>query len=160
MDEEKPSNLTVEILETMTVEHLTALRTDELRILYKQIQAENARAKKRSEIFSAVVRRKYDQQVTEQLKRVKKDSGTVHVIEDGIDIAATRAKEVEWDQVELRKALDAMTREDRDHYAKVELGIHEKKYLEAPDRIKEALKDARKVIPKKTTFEFKDVKPS
>ena len=81
-----------------------------------------------------------------------KDFGTAHILAGNRKIKAVLRKKVTWDQEALRKALDAMPVDDARHYGKLTFSVEERKYTEAPPRVKELLEECRTVELGGATF--------
>ena len=85
------------------------------------------------------------------------DSGTAHVIEDGIDVVVTIPKKVDWDQDELTKSVEAVQSwgEDPGEYVTTKLSVSETAYKAWPNAIKKIFQPARTMAPGKPKFAFK-----
>ena len=81
-----------------------------------------------------------------------KDFGTAHILAGNRKIKAVLRKKVTWDQEALRKALDTMPVDDARHYGKLTFSVEERKYNEAPPRVKELLEECRTVELGGATF--------
>ena len=81
-----------------------------------------------------------------------KDFGTAHILAGNRKVKAVLRKKVTWDQEALRKALDEMPVDDARHYGKLTFSVEERKYNEAPPRVKELLKECRTVELGGVTF--------
>ncbi len=81
-----------------------------------------------------------------------KDFGTAHILSGNRKVKAVLRKKVTWDQEALRKALDTMPVDDARHYGKLTFSVEERKYNEAPPRVKELLEECRTVELGGATF--------
>jgi len=81
-----------------------------------------------------------------------KDFGTAHILAGNRKVKAVLRKKVTWDQEALRKALDTMPLDDARHYGKLTFSVEERKYNEAPPRVKELLEECRTVELGGATF--------
>ena len=81
-----------------------------------------------------------------------KDFGTAHILAGNRKVKAVLRKKVTWDQEALRKALDTMPVDDARHYGKLTFSVEERKYNEAPPRVKELLEECRTVELGGATF--------
>lgn len=81
-----------------------------------------------------------------------KDFGTAHILAGNRKVKAVLRKKVTWDQEALRKALDTMPVDDARHYGKLTFSVEERKYNEAPPRVKELLEECRTVELGGVTF--------
>ena len=81
-----------------------------------------------------------------------KDFGTAHILAGNRKVKAVLRKKVTWDQEALRKALDARPVDDARHYGKLTFSVEERKYNEAPPRVKELLEECRTVELGGVTF--------
>lgn len=85
-----------------------------------------------------------------------KDFGTVTFHDGNIVIKAFVEKKVEWDQEALARIFDSMPPEEAQHYAKLTLGVEERKYTAAPPHIKSTLEQARTTSVGRFTVEVKE----
>src|SRR6185312_1366653 len=97
--------------------------TADLIALDAALDAETAALKRRKEVFSAIVARRFEEQARAQLTASGKDTGTATLVSNGITIKAEFKKKVEWDQAKLIAAANAMKPEDARHYLKVEMKV-------------------------------------
>jgi hypothetical protein len=81
-----------------------------------------------------------------------KDFGTAHILAGNRKVKAVLRKKVTWDQEALRKALETMPVDDARHYGKLTFSVEERKYNEAPPRVKELLEECRTVELGGATF--------
>ena len=81
-----------------------------------------------------------------------KDFGTAYILAGNRKVKAVLRKKVTWDQESLRKALDEMPVDDARHYGKLTFSVEERKYNEAPPRVKELLEECRTVELGGATF--------
>lgn len=81
-----------------------------------------------------------------------KDFGTTYLNLGNKKLKAVLRKKVTWDQEALRKALDEMPVDDARHYGKLTFSVEERKYNEAPPRVKELLEECRTVELGGVTF--------
>ena len=91
------------------------------------------------------------------LKNLGKESGTrTEVLEGGIRLKADTRGKVKWDQPKLWAFAADLTREQLEHYCKIELTPKEAVYkaLEPGSNVKGALADARTDEPGSTTYKL------
>jgi hypothetical protein len=145
-------NLHLGILDGADVAAIVAFSPEELAELQSQVNEAMGMMKKRSELLTAALDRKYGEAAQKMRVEEGKDTGIVHVLEGNFDIEAKKGKTVKWDQSKLIAALDAMPNDTAKHYAKTEFTVDEKKYSAAPPEIKKLLDPARSVVPGKATY--------
>lgn len=132
-------------LDHMGVGAIAAIHIESLSMLMDDAKEMADKAKKYRDWLSGAVQIKYADVISAAFKVAAKDSGVVHVSDDGFDIEADAKKTVAWDNSKLCAALDAMGAEEADHYAKVTVAVDERKYVSAPHSIKTLLEPARTV---------------
>jgi hypothetical protein len=81
-----------------------------------------------------------------------KDFGTTHILAGNRKVKVVLRKKVTWDQDKLRNTLDTMPVDDARHYGKLTFSVEERKYNEAPPRVKELLEECRTVELGGATF--------
>lgn len=86
------------------------------------------------------------------LVELGKDFGTTYLNVDGQRVKAVLRKKVTWDQDKLRDALEKMPVDDARHYGKISFTVEERKYNEAPPRVREVLEECRTVEIGGATF--------
>lgn len=132
---------------------LEALPLDVLGVLHGDavtIAAQIAQNKKR--VVSAVENKFHDE-------IANLTTGTVKVVRGGVEVAITRPKRVEWDQI----ALDNISYELQDlgfdpfDAIEVKLSVPEKKYNEVPTAVRMLLESARTVKASSTSLKFRDL---
>lgn len=106
--------------------------------------------------INATLEKQYMDKAKEALAFAGKDFGTIVLVEGNHRLKANLVKKVEWDQEKLASALDTMTVEDARHYAKVTLGVEERKYTAAPPHIKRVLEPCRTTSAGRFTVELKE----
>ena len=118
-------------------------------LLKEQQQAEaiiKAEKQKLSEI-QGLINSKLEDKAKIAFLASGKDTGTIHITEEGFDVAVEVKKTVKWDQVELLKAFDSLPIDTAKHYCSMELKIEERKYTNAPPDIQAVFLPARTVVP-------------
>ncbi len=88
------------------------------------------------------------------------DTGTTHLVDNGIDITVTVPKRVDWSQAELAAAVEKLRDmgEDPAEYVDTKLSVKESKYQAWPAALRDMFTPARTVKPGKPTFAFKPAK--
>lgn len=100
---------------------------------------------------------KYREQLERQRQLNEKDTGVVHIEDDGFTVSQDIPKRIEWDQEILHRiaaALAVKGDEPRD-YIDVELSVSERKYQAWPPSISDRFEPARKLIPGKPRLTVK-----
>ena len=118
------------------------------------IQAEIAKKKKQIDAVDNAISERLSEKAKSAFLTAGKDTGTIHLNEDGNDIAVEISKTVKWDQSALLKAFDSLPQETARHYCKMTLAISEDKYKNAPPDIQNLFVDARTVVPSAPKYTF------
>jgi len=100
---------------------------------------------------------KYRAQLEHQRQVQEKDTGTVHVEDEGVTISQDIPKRIEWNQEELQRVADYLSQKgDNPHdYIDCELSVSERKYQAWPPSISDRFEPARKLIPGKPRLTLK-----
>lgn len=131
----------------------TTLELFEARDALKE-EIANLRAKVKK--IDDALKEKYLDTAREFLSHSNKDFGTVVFYDGNTQIKAFVEKKVEWDQAKLANIFDNMSPEEAQHYAKLTLGVEERKYSSAPPSVKRALEEARTTSIGRFTVELKE----
>lgn len=146
------TNPTENQIETASVADLAALSASDLALLQARLGEERKALTARTEKLNAAIERRYLLAARAAYLAAQKDTGCVHVPEDGFDVEVTTSKEVKWDQAALAAILDTLPAETARHFAKVEITIEERKFAAAPPDIQARLAPARTVKPGRMRF--------
>lgn len=152
MDNSDIPNLSTSMLDNMETGEIADLPPDVLNTLHWLVSDELVKARSRENRLHQAFERRYGSRADNALLADGRDTGTVHLNDGRFDVAVTKPKRVEWDQAELRKALDAMNPEDAKHFARVEIKIDERKFTAATPAVRGLLAPARIVKAGKPTF--------
>jgi hypothetical protein len=115
----------------------------EAKIILKRQMDEH---KSKMEELNGLLQARFFSVAREELQRQGKDFGTTTVFSEQEEkVKVSINKKVTWDQQLLREAFDSMNAEDARHYAKVNYGVEERKYTNAPPAIVDILQPARTV---------------
>lgn len=156
IDTGNPGNtLHLGFLDDATVAQIAALSSGDIAFLSEQLAALSEIVKSRKDKLDAVFEYRYRQRADEHYLRSGKDTGVIHITDDGQTITVERTKTVKWDQEALRATLNSLPPDTANHYAKVKVEVEEKKFLAAPPDIQKQLAKARTVTPGKPKYSIK-----
>ena len=151
-------NLTTEILDGMEISELAELPPEALSDLHWQVGEELVRAKARENKLNQVLEARYAEGASKALLAEGRDTGTVHLTDGRYDVTVTRPKRVKWNDVALRRALDAMDPDTARHIASITIKVDERKFTAATPAIQALLADARTVETGKATYALSERK--
>jgi hypothetical protein len=84
---------------------LAKYRAEELYKLLFQISEELEKVKRTKQWIEAAIAMKYEEQICAKRLRLEKDSGVIHLEDDGFRVTADVSKKVEWNQELLTKVV-------------------------------------------------------
>lgn len=150
-------NLTPVMLDHMEVEELGNLTAREISLLTDLLAEEEALLKDRKKALQYASELRFLDKAMGELRSKTLDSGTAHVLEDGIDVVVTIPKTVDWNQEELAKSIEAVKSwgEDPHEYVTTKLSVSENAYKAWPAAIRKVFEPARTMAPGKPKFAFK-----
>jgi hypothetical protein len=99
------TNLITEISQ-IPIGTLASYRPEQLHDLLAEARKELERAKTTKQWIEAAISLKYQEQVQAKRLRLEKDSGIIHLEDDGFKISCDVVKKVEWDQEALAKVAE------------------------------------------------------
>lgn len=141
------NRVTLDQLATMPIGEIAALPADMLKLLQDDVLQEAETAKQHASYLSAALDIRYAGRARAQLVADGKDAGTVNIA-DGEFIAKVEIpKQVDWDQGELRHAVDTVKSwgSNPDEFVTTKLGVSETSFKAWPSEIKAVFAPARTV---------------
>lgn len=148
-----------DIMDTPASE-LIDLPTESLALIMEDVNKMKATADNAKVFLESILGEKYKDQVLNELANKEEPYGTVHVIDDDIDVVITTPKKMSW----CAKSLDNISTvlidqwdEDPDEYIITKKSVSEAKYKAWPKKIQQLFEPARTVQPGKTSFKFERV---
>ena len=145
-------NISVQVLELMSTEDAAMLPPAVLLDLQRVVEAELEIAKKHAKALGLVFSRRYAE-VEKQERLVKaKPTGVIRFDDDNVEVVAEAPKKVEWDRDKLAAALRQLEPEIAERYGKWTITVEERRFAEAPARIKTTLEPARTVSVGKSSY--------
>lgn len=139
-------------IDNMQIGEIAKLHVSQLALLSEDADAMAKKAKQYKDWLTGAIAIKYGEAETAMRKAEGKDTGTIHLSDDGYDIESVVKKDVVWDNTKLAAAFDAMDHKDAEHYCKVKLEVEERKFTAAPPAIQALLLPARTLKAGKPTF--------
>lgn len=139
------NRITLAQLCKMDAKDVASIPTVDLALLQGDLAELQAKAKAHADKLAAEFDRRFSAAATDKRKAEGKDSGTVRLTVDGVEIKADLPKKVEWDQAALRAAVDIVKScgEDASEYVETKLSVAEKVYGGWPSSIKKVFQAAR-----------------
>lgn len=151
------NRVTLEQLDKMTAEEAQVIPQDQLETLLEDAAKFNATSKRYDDKLFAEMDRRFKGAATSVRLALKKDTGTVRVVSEGVTIKCDLPKIVKWDQAEMVKAADTVRGWNSgpvSEYIKITMEVPEGKYQNWPTAIREVFDAARIVSNGKPTYEF------
>jgi len=129
---------------------------DELCKLLKEVEAELERSKRIKSWIQQAISMKYENVIREQRRNLCKDTGTVHVLDNGFRVTHELAKKVEWDQRELKKVIAKLLMQGAnvDDYIITTYKVSELKYKGWPAPVQHMFAPARVVGVGSSTYKL------
>jgi len=124
---------------------IAALPINELVALQAEADETLADAKKLKQWIDGAIRIKYEDAVAVARRDAGKESGTVHVMDEGYKISSTVSKRIEWNQKKLAEITQdiASNGDEVSEYVDVAYKIAERKYSAWPEHIRKIFEPAR-----------------
>lgn len=148
---------TIDTVRDMQIGAISSLSADTLALMQVAISDHLEEAKAIKDKFDAAIKMRYDDYANDHYRRLGKDTGIVHLIDEGLDISVETPKKVKWDQAELAKVYDQLIawNENPLEYITKELKVSETKFNAWPEKLKALFEPARTVETGKRTYKFK-----
>lgn len=110
---------------------------------------QKAQADAAKKVLIGELARRYDERIGAAYLREAKDTGIVHVADQGYDLACDRPKKVEWDQDALKAIAERIKAQGDDpaEYLDLELSMPEKRYTALPASLQRVFTPARTIKP-------------
>lgn len=139
------NRITLAQLCKMDANDVASIPTIGLAQLQEDLAELQAKAKAHADKLAAEFDRRFSAAATAARRAEDKDSGTVRLTIDGVEIKADLTKKVTWNQSQLRNAVETVKSwgENPDEYVKTELSVAEKTYGAWPSSIKAVFQPAR-----------------
>ena len=147
-------------LRDMTLEQACCLPTDQVAALLEDVADLKADAKRLDDLLTNVLTLRYADAAALARREAGKDTGTVSIPDGDLVVKADLPKKVEWNQAELRKAMEVVESWDEEpaDYLSIVLSVPESRYNAWPDSIRKVFEPARIVGVGKATFKIERAK--
>lgn len=115
--------------------------------LHKEASVNFDDARKTKEWVESAIDRKYQEKVRAKRSRLEKDTGTIHIEDDGFRLTSDVPKKVEWDQGKLRHIIAELLSKGAniDDLVSTTYHISERRYTDWPSTLQSAFVPARTV---------------
>lgn len=150
------NRITIEQALKMDATQLAALTIEDLELLQEEITALKEAHKTANDFFNDHMFKRFGGIAAGMRMDEGKDSGTVRIDRDGLEIVCELPKKVEWQQDKLADIADKIrtTDEKVEDYMTIEYSVPEKKYTAWPQSIRDAFAPARTMKPGKPSFKI------
>lgn len=154
------NRVTLAQLRDMTAEQVSSLPIEHLAMLLEEAADQKADVKRIDDLLNTGLALAFSARANELRKAEGKDTGTVSIEIDGYVVRADLPKKVEWNQAELRRAIDEIHSwtEDPADYITTEHKVSETKYNSWPPAIRRVFEPARTVGVGRPTFKIERAK--
>lgn len=144
-------DLSVAVIRDMPVQNVTELKRFEALV--------KSELSNLSVMIQAALAQRYGELAAAKLLSEGKDTGTIHLMDDGYDIAVEVGKDTSWDQQALKDIWGriADSGQDPSEYINVRYSVSEAKFKSWPASLREPFEAARTVEPKAPKFKFSRV---
>lgn len=152
------TKLTLEQVPGTPIGDLAALPIRELCRLIDEAQTHAGKYKQMKDWLHGAIKVKYRDQLTQERTAKGKDTGIIHIDDDGITISEDVPKKVIWDQNLLEQIALQLVNEGEDpkEYIEATLNIPERKYQSWPEKLKKRFEDARTLMPNAPRLTIKE----
>lgn len=152
------SNVNAAALEDFTDDQISELGNDVLLELQREIDREIDVWKKRLNKLQSGLHKKFGESATTLRTAAGKDTGTVHVNSDGVDITCAMQKRVEWDQEKLADEYRIIHAAGQNPliYMTLEYKVPEAVYDNFPPEVRNRFFAARTVKPSTPKYTIAD----
>ena len=139
--------ITLEQMMRMPIGDIAKLNPAQLYQLLHEATYMLTHAKKVRQWVEAAIAMKYAEQIRAKRQRMEKDTGVIHIEDNGYRLTTDVAKKTEWDQDKLEQIV-ASIHKDGDNpleYVDVTYKVPERKYTAWPESIRKVFEPARTV---------------
>ncbi|KQY13203.1 hypothetical protein [Rhizobium sp. Root482] len=149
------NRISLDDLGLMPIGDIAALAAEQLALLQEEAGERLRAAEAVSEWLNGAIALKYTDRAAMARLEAAKDTGTVRLAdEDGVVVAVTTPKRVDWDQHILAALVEKIRAagEDPAEYVRTKFDITERAYAAWPSHIRKIFEPARTVRTGKMTF--------
>lgn len=135
---------------------LAELDLETIGLLIEDAKARSQQCTKVSRALQGEVEHRLKDRISDAYLAKGEDTGTVHLIADGVAIEVTRPKKVEWDQTHMEATAERIRAagDDPRQYVKIAYSVSEAAYQAWPDFIRNQFSPARMVVPGSTSVKL------
>ena len=144
----------------MTGEQVSNLPIDQIASLLEGVADLKADAKRLDDVLNTGIAMAFSKKADDMRRAEGKDTGTVSIEVGGFVVRADLPKKVEWNQAELRQAMETVKKwgEDPADYLSMVLAVPESKFSAWPASIRAVFEPARTVGAGRPTFKVEKSK--
>lgn len=141
------SNISLDEMMRMPIGDIAKLNSAELYSLLNEATHMLAHAKKVRQWVEAAIAMKYAEQIRAKRQRMEKDTGVIHIEDNGYRLTTDVTKKTEWDQDKLEQIVAAIHKEGDNplEYVDVTYKVPERKYTAWPESIRKIFEPARTI---------------
>jgi hypothetical protein len=139
--------ITLEQMMRMPIGDIAKLNPAQLYRLLDESTHMLTNAKKIRQWVEAAIAMKYAEQIRAKRQRMEKDTGVIHIEDNGYRITTDIPKKTEWDQDRLEKIVASIHNQGDNplEYVDVTYKVPERKYTSWPESIRQVFEPARTV---------------
>lgn len=141
------SKITIEHMMRMPIGEIAKLHPAQLYQLLHEATNTLANAKKVRQWVEAAIAMKYTDQIRAKRQRMEKDTGVIHIDDDGYRLTTDVTKKTEWDQEKLEQIVASIHNQGDNplEYVDVTYKVPERKYTAWPESIRKVFEPARTI---------------
>lgn len=139
------TQITLEQAQHLQIGELANLSAEQLYQLWVDNSLSLDSSRKLKQWLESAIALKYQDQIKSKRARLDKETGIIHIEDDGIKISADIHKKVEWQQDVLKKIVDDLKQSnvDTSEYVNVTYKVPESKYVSWPKSVQHIFDAAR-----------------
>ena len=148
-------------LQSMEVPQIVCLPVEQLALLVEDVDEMKAEAKRLGDLLYQALHRRYGDAATALRRADGKDTGRVHLTENGCEIIADLPKKTAWHQAKLADAVATVRAwgEDPADYVATEMSVPETRFNAWPPRIRALFEPARTVAAGRPSYTLRSIHP-
>ncbi|MCE3232465.1 MAG: hypothetical protein K0R98_722 [Rickettsiaceae bacterium] len=148
------SNISLEQAIKLPIGDIAKLGPDQLYQLLHEATYTLTNAKNTRQRVEAAIAMKYAEHIRAKRQRLEKDTGVIHIEDNGYRLTTDTPKKTEWDQDKLEKIVASIHNQGDNplEYVDVAYKVPERKYTAWPESIRQVFEPARTVKTGNPTY--------